>query len=117
MGLEANLASGIAKFNGQEFEVWSTLTEAVLTAKNLSHVLRGARPMIGKDEDSKAVLQWENDERSARALILLALEPAMVKLVLSCATPKEIWDRLKAVHSQTSESCKMMLQKEFYDAK
>lgn len=38
----------------------------------------------------------------------------MIKLVISCEIPREVWDRLKAVHSQRSESCRMVLYQEFY---
>lgn len=41
----------------------------------------------------------------------------MVKLVLACSTAKEVWTRLKEVHSQNSETCKMLVQQEFYNIK
>lgn len=82
--------AGIEKFDGTEYEVWSTLMEAVLTAKNIWYVV--SRRKIESDKT------WTEDNRSARVYILLALDHEMIKLVISCETASDIWNRLKAVH-------------------
>mgnify|MGYP000992362219 CR=1 FL=1 len=107
--MDQSLTSGVKKFDGTDYEVWSTLVEAVLVAKGLDSTIT--------EEGDAGDAKWLQKDKSARALILLALEPEMVKLVLSCSTAKQVWERLKTVHSQKSESCKMLLQKEFYDVK
>lgn len=105
--MDTNLTSGIKKFDGTDFEVWSTLVEAILIAKGLDSVIT--------EEPETNDAKWIQKDKSARAIILLSLEPEMVRLVLSCNSAKSVWERLRTVHSQKSESCKMLLQKEFYD--
>lgn len=104
-------SAGIKKFEGTQFEVWSTLIEAVMTARGIKYVLDGTKP----EQDSTA--KWDKDHQTAKALILLSLDESMVRLVLSCSTAKEVWSRLSEVHSQKSESCRMMLLQEFYNIK
>lgn len=102
------LATGIKKFDGTGFEVWSTLMEAVLTAKKINYVLES-------DETSEGATtkKFKEDDQQARATLLLSLDPKIVMLVLSCNTAKQVWSRLKEVHSQQTVSCKMMLYQEF----
>jgi len=106
-----SMMSGIKKFDGTEFEVWSTLMEAVLTAKGISYVLEEC-----KTESEASRARYDADSKQARALILISLSEDMVKLVLACPTASEVWNRLKDCHSQRSESCKMLLYQEFYGA-
>lgn len=105
----SGVSGGIRRFDGTGYEVWSTLMDVVLTAKKIGHVLKTDRPQ----EDANGKI-WDNDDHTARATILLALEYDLVKLVLPCSTAKDVWNRLKDVHSQQSESCKMILYQQFY---
>jgi hypothetical protein len=114
------LATGVKKFDGTGYEVWSTLMEAVLTAKRIKFVLDETEPTADPKSEGAADeprKRWANANEQAKALILMSLSDEMVSLVISCATAKDIWNRLKQVHSERSESSKMMLLQEFYSIK
>lgn len=51
----------------------------------------------------------------AKTILLTNSDNKHVKMVLNCASAKEIWDRLSMIHEQKSRSTKIVLQKEFYD--
>lgn len=104
-----NLSSGIRKFDGQGYEVWSTLMESVLSVKKVKHVLTQAPPT---DDNLRKL--WDSNDETAKAIILLSLNEEMVSLVLACPDAKSVWNRLREVHAQRSESCKMNLEHEFY---
>lgn len=108
------MVNGIKKFDGTRFEVWTTLMEAVLTARKLKYVLDSDMDSRG---DETKINKFKADDEQARATLLLSLDTKMVVLVLTCKTAKEIWNRLKEVHSQQSVSCKMMLYQQFYNIK
>jgi hypothetical protein len=105
--MDLEKASGIKKFDGTEFDVWSTLQEVYLRAKNIWYVIDEPKP-------EAADTKWENANRQAKMALLWSLEHEIVKLVISCDTARDIWNRLKAVHAQKSESCRMILYQEFY---
>lgn len=108
-----SFSSGMKKFDGTQYEVWSTLMDAVLTAKEIRYVLDDVKP----ESDGTARIKWDKDNRTAKAVILLSLDESIIRLVLSCDTAKDVWQRLAEVHSQQSESSKMMLLQEFYSIK
>lgn len=110
--MDGSYSTGIKKFDGTEWEVFGTLMEALLTAKNLKHVLNSKRP-----SDQAEAEKWDKDNNSAKSLLLLSLEPDVVKLVLSCTTAKDIWDRLKEVHSKNSDACQLLLMEQFFATK
>lgn len=107
MDQEKIMSSGIKKFDGTEFDVWSTLQEVYLTAKGIWYVIEQEKP---EGEDRK----WDHDNKQAKMALLWSLEHEVVKLVISCETARDIWNRLKSVHAQKSESCRMVLYQEFY---
>lgn len=107
MDQEKIMTSGIKKFDGTEFDVWSTLQEVYLTAKGIWYVIDQEKP---EGEDRK----WDHDNKQAKMALLWSLEHEVVKLVISCDTARDIWNRLKSVHAQKSESCRMILYQEFY---
>lgn len=108
---EKGLNSGIKRFDGTEFEVWSILMEGVLESKGYWYVMNQLK---SASADTTA---WDKADRSARTMILLNLEHNIVKAVMTCTTASQMWNKLKTIHSQKSASSKMVLWKEFYDSK
>lgn len=100
----------ISKFNGIDFPVWSLQMQSFLAAKDLDAVLTAV-----KTETNKAV--FEAIDKKAKSYLLMSLDNQHVKLVLSCSTAKEIWDRLSAIHKQKSSTSKIVLQTQFFDAR
>jgi len=114
MDSEKGMTSGVKKFDGTEFEVWSVLMEGVLESRGIWYVIETPRDAVA---ESKSISKWDKDDRSARTTILLALEHDMVKAVMTSKTAAQMWKKLETIHSQRSESCKMVLWKEYYDTK
>lgn len=110
MDLEKNYGANLQQFDGTDYLVWSSLMEAVLTAKGLGQVL-SVKPE-GTDDDT-----WNKDDTKARAIILLSVNREIVKSIVHLRTSREIWTKLKQLHLQKSESNKIQLQQDFYNAR
>lgn len=61
--LEKNVMSGIKKFDGTEFDVWSTLQEVYLMDKGIWYVIDQPKP---ETADTK----WENANKQAKLALL-----------------------------------------------
>lgn len=91
----------LPRFSGSDYPVWKAQMEAILIAKGLGDTLKGTAD--------------ESKEQVAKSLLLISLDNKHVKLILSCKTTKDIWERLSSVHEHKSSATKIMLQREFYE--
>ena len=96
---------GIAKLKGANYGVWKAQLEASLMAKGLSGALRGVVV-----EDEQAI---STDEK-ARAHIILSVDSKYVQMILSLGTAKEMWERLAAMHVESSSAGCMAIQEQFF---
>lgn len=110
MDLMKGFNTGLQQFDGTDYLVWSSLTEAVLTAKGLGAVL-GPKPEDANDGT------WMKNDREARAIILLSVNRDILKGIVHLGTSKEIWAKLKQLHLQKSESNKIQLQQDSYNTR
>lgn len=105
--------TGVPQFDGTEYLIWSSLTEAVLIAKGIGHVISEESPSVEDDKGSLA--KFQKQDREARAYILLSLDREILKGVVHLKTSKTLWLKLKQMHHLKSESNKIQLQAEFFD--
>lgn len=94
----------LGKFNGNDFAVWKGQMEALLYAKDLGEAI--TEVATGTETERAAFIKMD---RKARSLLLLALDNKYAKLVLKCATAKEIWDRSVATHECKSVNSKIVI--------
>lgn len=98
--------------------------EAYLVARDKFEVLVTRLPnrvLTGTDEE-KASRELEREnfkkvDRWVKSIILLSLDANTIRNVQSCASSKDIWDRLLLMYEQRSQANKLILKKEFYDLK
>lgn len=60
---------------------------------------------------------FKKHDIQVRAQLLLARDNKHARLVISCKTSKEVWERLCSINEQSSEANKILLQKEFFELK
>lgn len=112
------------KYDGEDFMVWRIQMEAYLIGKEIFGVVQELKPQNilratatveeKKERDTERQL-FEKVDKVVKSILLLSLDAKTVRLIASCNTSKEIWDRLCALHEQKSNASKITLQKEFFD--
>ena len=119
-------AENLFKFDGTNFQVWKYMTRNLLVASGLFDYVDGKNKMPCKNKveetaDGKTVttpneekLVWEKNDAKAIYYLTHAMMPNQVKNFLTCTTSKEIWDKMKLVHEQNSQTNKTMLLQKFY---
>lgn len=112
--MDSNEKLSIFCFNGNDFAVWKAQVEAVFTMKKINMALVNTEA-TATDDGQRAIFRAMDAQ--AKAMLLCSLEPKYARMVIKCKTAKEIWDRLSAVHEQSSASSKMVLQRDFYNLK
>lgn len=61
------------------------------------------------------IKQWKKDNAKAMFLISSTMEYSQLECLITCATAKEMWDKLIAIHDRTSASNKLFLLQKFHD--
>lgn len=111
----------LRKYDGKNFSVWKSQLEAYMQVKECIDVLYTTRPVhvIGdKDTETTSQLQtkWDDRNKLARAVILMALYDEQAIMVCHLDTAKEIWDRLLEANEQRSQSSRVVLMRQFCDS-
>lgn len=99
------------KFDGRDFPVWKAQVGALIISKGWDAALTSELKDVAagqKDEFIKA-------DKMAKSLLLMSLDNKHAKLVLTCTTAKQIWDKLSANQEHKSSASRMLLQKQFFD--
>lgn len=107
-----------AKYEGTKllegtFEEWSTVLEAVLTAKDLWDV-------VGPQEDEpvyrgpKGQKERQHKVVQAKACIILSLDASQLPLVQGITDPRVMWNTLRGVHRSRSVNSILSLRRRFF---
>lgn len=121
----------IRKFDGKNYRVWREQMKSYLTAKDAWGVLSEAAPLrpttlgesktrsktIAADDAERQYFDWVERNKIARTALLLSLDDNRAIQIIGLATAREIMLRLDATYGQTSSVNKVLLQKQFFDAK
>ena len=85
----------------------------MFVASGIDDVVNGVR---GKPVGlaSAAGKAWVNDDAKAMFLISSAMEYTQLECLLSCASSKEMWDKLCRIHEQKSASKRLLLTQKFH---
>lgn len=115
-------------FDGHDFPVWKQKIEAYLDMKGWLEIVQkkkprriltldAARGITAEVQQQREIeiQMFETSDKIVRSKLLFALDTAQSRIVISCTTSKDIWDRLVALHQQRSKASKVGLQKEFFD--
>jgi len=103
----------VAKFDGQNFQLWKFQMKAIFVAHDLLKIVEGteAKPEIPDD------LQNAWTKRNARAMFIIAssMEYSQLEYLITCTTAAEMWTKLSAIHEQKSASNKLTLTTKFHE--
>lgn len=91
----------IKKFDGQDFSVYKAQMEAFLNAEDLGETIKQRITPITKLEDVPNV---QKKELQVKSILLISLDQKYAKLVLSCETSYDIWQKLITTH-EDSQYC------------
>ena len=104
---------GMTKFNGSNFLVWKFQMKSLLLSKGILDIVTGARTLLLTDNEEDRQ-RWIQDDATASFLISSAMEPEQVQPLLICDTSKQMWDSLKAIYEQSSESSRLLRTQKFH---
>lgn len=106
-------AKDFDRLNEENYPMWSYRTEMVLTKMGLWEVTSGevTRPM-GSD-NSKAVCEFTNKQKAARAELVLRVEDSQI-VHTRYTDPAEIWTKLQTVHRARGLGMRMTLRRRFH---
>lgn len=118
----------VFRFDGSDYDVWRAQMWALLESRDLAQVVIGKKSKITKKrriqdkEDDKVEDKADDEdeekaEKKAKSLLLLSLDRKIVRLVISCKTAAEVWDKLYGVYGQRSEIDQLVLMNRFYGLK
>lgn len=117
----------VRKYDGKNFSVWKEQMKGYLTLRGVVDVLKATRPpfprpdtkMTDKDRAERIRLcqEWDSKDMIARATIMMALDDNQALLVLGEKRARDVWMRLMAAHQQSSNVSRIVLQKQFHEAK
>ncbi|GBP10776.1 Copia protein [Eumeta japonica] len=95
------------------FEVWCFQVKALLESINAWGIVEGAEL---RPADNVSGLQKDFDLRSGKAkrILISSLEPAELKNILNCDTPKRIFDKLCSLYQQKDETQLQFLMQKFF---
>jgi gag-polypeptide of LTR copia-type/Domain of unknown function (DUF4219) len=90
----------LTKLNDSNYRYWKLQVTLSLQAKKLWPVVCGEslRPRIAGD----AQIAWDERDLEARALLVPTLEEKQMFHIYNCQTSKEIFEKLKSIHSDAS---------------
>ena len=90
----------LTKLNDSNYRYWKLQVTLSLQAKKLWPVVSGesVRPVEAGDEQ----IAWDEKDLEARALLVPTLEQSQTYHIYNCQTSKEMFDKLKSIHSDSS---------------
>lgn len=109
--MSSSLINAIPVLDGSNFPLFEEKTETYLLSQGLASHLTEVAPTVPTlaadgtnkdevDEATKELKEWSKNDEKARGAIRLRLAPSLVQAIKDKTTAKEIWDELKAIHSQ-----------------
>jgi len=121
MSLEGEMSGttvSLEKFGGDEFHLWATKMEMLLSAQNLWEIVVGneRRPTEGKDGEL-AKLQSDFDLRARRAFstIGLHLKDNVLRLIsiAKIKSASELWEKLHETYGKQSGASRLFMKRRF----
>lgn len=105
----------ITKLNDENYTKWVIAIEALLTHKGLWDITcepPSTSHPLGSD-NAKAVKNWHEKNRLARAELILGIEPAQYGHT-SSTYANDVWEELRCIHQARSFSTRMALLRNFW---
>jgi len=96
----------IEKLTDKNYLVWATRVELVLEAKGLWRYVDGSA--VTENEDREKV---HREKRQCLAEMILNIDSKFVAAVMNIKDPKDVWDRLKAIHKSRSNASQLTLRR------
>lgn len=117
--------SKTSKLTGAEnWTSWKFETRVKLMAIGAMGIVTGTNPIPVQPQEEGAqqeyrnsLVKWEISEGKAQSVIVCSLTHQVQQHVRSCATAKEMWDRLHSIFESKSETTAHMLAQRWYAAK
>ncbi|KMQ86283.1 retrovirus-related pol polyprotein from transposon tnt 1-94 [Lasius niger] len=82
----------------------------------IEDIVDGTRA-IPADMTAAAGIKYKKDEARAKLLISSAIDYSQLEYLVTCATAKDMWQKLSAIHERKSTSNKLVLMQHFHEYK
>jgi len=92
----------VVKMDGTNFQRWKLQISLVLNASKLGDVVSGTDTKPADATKVAEIQAWVKKDVEAQALIVQTLDAKQTSHIFSLATSKEIFDKLHAVNSDSS---------------
>ena len=109
MAANNELFPRIDKLNKSNYELWKFNMTNYISSQNWTRVIDGTVPADHAD--------FPLLDAKARTAIGMTLDAEHLSMVIHCATSKDMWDTIKRIKEQSSDTNRMLAQYEFMDYK
>lgn len=111
-----SLTRSISKFDGTNFLLWKFQMQSAFGVYGIEDIVDGTRA-IPADMTAAAGIKYKKDEARAKLLISSAIDYSQLEYLVTCATAKDMWQKLSAIHERKSASNKLVLMQHFHEYK
>jgi len=102
------------KFNGINFHIWKVKIQMHLMNRCLWITVKGTEQA---PSDPRLVVEWENKEEKAKAIIGLTLSDMQLRLIDLEKPSNEIWEQLSKLFGEKAKNAKLSLKLQFFSLK
>lgn len=105
----------IEPLNKENYDTWRIQMEALLVKNDLWGYANGTKvkpEIIPADPISRTTAEkWENEDRKARADVILCIKPSELKQIKGCETARQVWLKLQEIYQSKGPARKATLLK------
>lgn len=107
--------SHVLKLQDGNYQRWKLQVSLVLRAAEVFDVVDGTTPKPAAAGDD--LKKWEKKDIEAQAIIVPLLDKKQTGHIYNCTTAHEMWEKLKAINSDSSTLNKQHTLSKFYNYK
>lgn len=104
----------VARFNGTNFQAWKFQMRAILIANDILEIVEGTER---KPEDPVQKKTWIQRDAKAMFILSSSMETSQLDYLITSKSWAEMWQKLRSINEQQSESNKLILMTKFHEYK
>lgn len=112
INLKMNSTFRIELLGKENYDSWKIQAKALLVENDLWEYVSGTIPRPTHATENVAhITAWDKADQKAMSKLILAISPSEVKQVRSCATSRELWQKLEGIYQSKGPAKKAHLFK------
>lgn len=107
----------LTKLDGSNYAKWKHGINFLLHAKGLMEHVDGsyAEPDSDTAAQREEWKKWRKSQSQAAVILMSSVDRSLHDHLLTCDTPKEIWDKLASLYGEATENLKEIAWEQFYN--